>query len=292
MSSSLNEPQENELQESAAQALVADWNRNATRHETPCGGGALVWRHWPGGGPALVLLHGAQGAWSHWIRNLDALARRYSLWIPDLPGCGESTAATFDDHGAISQALAHGLRQLLGNELPALIVGFSLGGVVGAQLAARHPDVARRLVIVGSGGLGTPVGKISMQRVAGLEGSARQAALRHNLLQIMLARPASVDALAMHLLVLNARNCRIDARALVEPDLLEQALARVRCRVDAIWGEQDRVHFDPAVQHAAILKRAPRATMRIVANAGHWAMYEEPEAFNETLLELLGKELG
>ena len=272
----------------AAQAFVAEWEGRATRHETPCGDGALVWRHWQGNGPPLLLLHGAQGAWSHWIRNIGALSRHYDVWIPDLPGCGDSAVAAADDHESISQSLAQGLRQLIGNGMPATIVGFSFGGVIGAQLAARHPAVASRFVIVGSGGLGTPVGKISLQRASGLEGGARQAVVRHNLLEIMLSRPENADALALHLQVFNARKCRIDARPLVEPDLLLQALGSIRCRVDAIWGEMDRVHFDPAVQLAAILQRAPQATMRVVPNAGHWALYEESEAFNAALLELLG----
>ena len=47
----------------------------ATRAETPCGDGALVWHRWgPATGRPVVLLHGGSGSWTHWLRNIDALA--------------------------------------------------------------------------------------------------------------------------------------------------------------------------------------------------------------------------
>ena len=55
-------------------AIVADFECRARRFETPCGNGSLVWRTW-GSGPPVLLAHGGHGAWSHWIRNIDALAR-------------------------------------------------------------------------------------------------------------------------------------------------------------------------------------------------------------------------
>src|SRR3546814_1155899 len=50
---------------------------------TPCGDGQMVWRLW-GEGPPLVLLHGGSGSWTHWFRNIPALARRYRVIAADL----------------------------------------------------------------------------------------------------------------------------------------------------------------------------------------------------------------
>src|SRR5262249_60315872 len=49
----------------------------------------LLWRVW-GTGEPLVLRHGGSGSWTHWIRNIPALARHFELWVPDLPGLGSS----------------------------------------------------------------------------------------------------------------------------------------------------------------------------------------------------------
>ncbi len=61
-----------------------------------------IWRRW-GEGPPLVLLHGGAGSWTHWIRNIDALAADRTLWIPDLPGLGDSPLPPEPrDHAAIA----------------------------------------------------------------------------------------------------------------------------------------------------------------------------------------------
>src|SRR5579871_606784 len=104
--------------------LVADLDARAERFETPCGSGSLVWRRW-GAGPPLVLMHGGQGAWSHWIRNIDALAAERAVWAVDLPGSGDSADAPEETHEGISDVLAQGLRQLFGERLPVDVVGFS-----------------------------------------------------------------------------------------------------------------------------------------------------------------------
>ena len=52
-------------------------------------GRAMHWRIFGQGNP-LVLLHGGHGSWLHWIRNIDALSRDHMLFVPDLPGFGDS----------------------------------------------------------------------------------------------------------------------------------------------------------------------------------------------------------
>src|SRR5207247_11401703 len=58
-----------------------------TRAVIPCEAGAMVWRIW-GEGPPLVLLHGASGSWTHWIRNALPLSAGFRVLVPDMPGCG------------------------------------------------------------------------------------------------------------------------------------------------------------------------------------------------------------
>ena len=65
-----------------AAAIVADYEARCRRVETPCGDGTLVWRIW-GEGEPLVVGHGAQGAWSHWIRNIDGLTATRGVAVFD-----------------------------------------------------------------------------------------------------------------------------------------------------------------------------------------------------------------
>lgn len=272
--------------ERAPEEIVADFDARARRFETPCGEGRMVWRAW-GGGPPLVLTHGAHGAWSHWIKNIDALAQDRTVYAADLPGFAESDTPS-DPHtgpGYVAPVIA-GLRQLFG-ERAVDVMGFSFGGVMAAVAAAEAPELFRRLVLVDVGGLDTRFGDISLTRVRGTEGEARKAALTHNLLGMMLHAPESVDDLALLLQATNPPRGRVNPEPLVVPDKLLPVLPRIRCQIDAIWGEFDRPHPDPEVQAAVLRKVQPDLEFRVVPGAGHWAMYEGAEAFNAIARNLL-----
>ncbi len=267
---------------------LAALDAHARRVETPCGDGAMVWRVW-GSGPALVLGHGGQGAWSHWVRNIAELAAHYTVIAPDLPGHGDSAMPASVDHDVISADIAAAMRLLLPTDGKAEFAGFSFGGAVFTHFAARYPQFVRRVIIIGTGGLDTPHGHIDLGRVGGLQGEERRAAIKRNLLGLMLHHGESVDEMAMHLLVANGRQARLPVVDLVLPDKVALALPQLSVPIDAIWGEFDRPHPDPAVQEAVLRRSQPDCHFRVIAGAGHWAMYEKPEAFNAALLDMLSQ---
>ncbi|MEU4221814.1 alpha/beta fold hydrolase, partial [Actinoplanes sp. NPDC026623] len=100
-----------------------------------------------GGGPLLVLLHGLGGTGDVW-NGWSALLRRQwpGRWLaPDLPGHGGSApldAYTFD-------GLADAVAGLIAPDAPTVVLGHSLGGVVGLALAARRPAAVRGVVGLG-----------------------------------------------------------------------------------------------------------------------------------------------
>jgi pimeloyl-ACP methyl ester carboxylesterase len=248
-------------------AVVADFERRARVHGTPCGAGVMVWRAW-GEGPPVLLAHGSHGAWSHWIRNIDALAADRTVWAPDLPCYGDSAMAPEPDHPGFAGVVAAGMRQLMAPDLPVDIVGFSFGGVMATHLAALHPDLVRRLVLVDVGGLGTPLGQVHTERVRGLDGEARRAALRANLLGLMLHSPDSVDELALHLQAKNGFRGRFNPGHLVMPNGVLDALPQVTAQVDAIWGACDGPHPDPPAQETALRRLRPDMEFRVIPGAG------------------------
>lgn len=270
-------------------SILSVYEQRARVFETPCGDGSMVWHAW-GSGPPLVLAHGSHGSWSHWIRNIDALAAHHTIWVPDLPGFGASADPPQPANDAVSAVLAAGIRELIAPQLPLDAVGFSYGGVALAFMAGSHPGLVRRLVLIGTGGLGTPVGEVKLQGVRGLDGAARAAVNRSNLLGLMLHAAESVDPLALHLQAVNGRRGRLNVSAMVLPDKLVGALGRVRVPVHAIWGEFDRPHPDPPAQEAVLRRFNPDMEFRVIPGAGHWAMYERPEAFNAALLAILDRE--
>jgi pimeloyl-ACP methyl ester carboxylesterase len=275
--------------------VLAELESRARRVETPCGDGTIVWRVWDAedsGASALVLGHGGQGAWSHWVRNIDVLAKHYRVIVPDFPGHGESALPATEDHDGISKAIEGGMRELLDKGEKAIFTGFSFGGAVFTHFSVRHPEYFHRLIIVGTGGLDTPHGAIDLGRVGGLKGEERRAAIKRNLLGLMLHSPESVDEMAMHLLVSNGRRARLkDLPDLVIPDRVLRVLPQVTVQLDAIWGEFDRPHPAPHLQEEVLRRFQPDCDFRVIAGAGHWAMYERAEQFNATLLDMLARPL-
>src|SRR5262245_48383414 len=75
--------------DTSSAATVDALARTARKFRTPCSSGTMVWRVW-GAGEPLVLFHGGSGSWTHWIRTIPELSRHYELWVPDIPGLGDS----------------------------------------------------------------------------------------------------------------------------------------------------------------------------------------------------------
>ena len=121
-----------------------------------------------GDGPTLLLIHGMAGNSRTWRAVMPKLARDYRVLAPDLPGHGESAAS--GDYSLGNMAAM--LRDLLGalGIGRTTIVGQSLGGGIAMQLAYQHPELAERLVLVSSGGLGREVSW--MIRALSLPGAA------------------------------------------------------------------------------------------------------------------------
>ncbi len=274
----------------ATVALVRGIAAEAQRVETPCGDGAMVWRSW-GSGPPLVLLHGGYGSWTHWIRNVLPLARHFRVIAPDSPALGES-ATPPEPHTAESLAaiITAGLATVLPHGERVHIAGFSLGGVLGAHVAAELGDRVRGFTVVGSNGLGLVRSSTPLQRIP--EGAPEAAVLaihRYNLGQLMIADPDKVDELAVYLQSQNSPRARFRTRRLARSDALARALPEVTARLDGIWGERDataRPHLD---ERARILRSfQTKARFAVVPGAGHWVQYEAADRFNALIAEFAG----
>jgi pimeloyl-ACP methyl ester carboxylesterase len=277
----------------ATMAIVEGVAAEAQRIETPCGDGAMVWRVW-GGGPPLVLLHGGYGSWTHWIRNVLLLARRFTVIAPDLPGLGES-ATPPEPHTAegLAAIIVAGLRIVLPKDTAPHIAGFSFGGVLGGHVAAQlGGDRLRALTLVGSNGLGLVRQPTALQRVP--TGASQQEALavhRHNLGTLMIADPANIDELAVYIQSQNAPRGRVRSRRFSRADTLARALPLVKARLDGIWGERDATAYPHLDERARVLRSfQPQARFEVIPGAGHWVQYEGADPFNAVLAEIAGSD--
>jgi 3-oxoadipate enol-lactonase len=102
-----------------------------------------------GSGEPLLLIHGLGSSGADWALQVPALENAFRIIIPDLPGSGHSAplrqACSIGGLAASLWALCDHLGSPRIN-----IVGFSLGGAVGLEMALMRPDAVRRLALINS----------------------------------------------------------------------------------------------------------------------------------------------
>jgi pimeloyl-ACP methyl ester carboxylesterase len=265
----------------------AELERTAERLTTPCGAGSLVWRRW-GSGPAVVLLHGGYGSWTHWIRNIPGLAASYTVLAADLPGLGDSDPAPepYDGH-SLARIVAEGIDLLVPGRYH--LTGFSFGGLLGTLIAGADGTRVRSLTLVGAGGNvpgQAPVELVSWRRLPDTD--AQLAAHRENLGRLMFADPALRDEQAVRLQVANASRARTSSRPISRTSLLADTLPSVTAPVSAVFGERDATSRPTTAARIERLRALrPGITVHVVPGAGHWVQYEAAEQFDDLLHGIL-----
>ncbi len=259
----------------------------ASIHRVRCCSVPMVWRKFGQGSP-LVLLHGGHGSWMHWIRNIEALSAKHTLWLPDMPGFGESgdlkgQSDMADGFDRLIEAVATGIEGLLGSSTKFGLAGFSFGGLVAARIAARMTHVERLALLgaAGHGGRRRPAVEMANWRTD--DRSQMLMALRHNLGALMLYEQASIDALAMEVHERMCRATRFRSKAISRTPLLAPALDRFSGPTLLLWGEHDPTAVPVEAAHQ-IAAGKPNRDWCLVPGAGHWLQYERAHEVSQLLL--------
>lgn len=245
-----------------------------------------------GSGPALVMIHGTGGsAELNFGHLVPRLAARFTVVRPDYSGAGE----TVDPGGDLTT------ERLAGEVMAAVdaagvesfdLVGFSLGAAVAIELAARHPQRVRRLVLLAGFArsddarmqlefglwhdlaLSDPetlarwqmLTGFSPDFVSGLGSAAVEEAIADNVALRRwpdVARQADLDR------TLDVRDA---ARRIVRPTLV------IGCRLD---------HIVPPSHSRGLVELIPDARYAEL-ESGHIAVIEQPDAFLDLLTGFLG----
>ena len=244
-----------------------------------------------GDGPPVVLLHGNAHDRHDYDAVLPVLAREFTVFAVDWPGCGESPAPP-----APRESTASGLAALLPEIVerlgaaPATLIGNSVGGFSAARLALTHPALVRALVLVDSGGFTAhnPVSRLFC-RVKGTEVISRLVAERFPRFYLRRRTP-TVEAMLARSRA-HGRNpigIAIDAaiwRSFTAPehDLRSRASA-IRVPTMLVWGKHDPVL---PVRDAEAARRALPQAPFVVLDTGHVPFAEDPDGFLAAVLPFL-----
>lgn len=255
-------------------------------HKVQVHGQDVVWRRFGSGSP-LVLIHGGHGSWLHWIRNIECLSAHHELWLPDLPGFGDSETLTGDPHAPdrfdrLVGCVRACIERLFG-ATPLRIAGFSFGGLVAANVAARLSNVASLALLGPAGHGGARRQTVEMIKWRSDDPQAVAGGLRHNLQALMLHSARSIDGLAMEVHERACRATRFRSKAISRHALLGDALECLHQPTLLVWGEHD-VTAVPMEAAQRLASDVPYRDWCLIPGAGHWVQYERPQEVDKLLL--------
>jgi 3-oxoadipate enol-lactonase len=249
-----------------------------------------------GSGPSLVLCHGYTGSHQDWMFQVPVLAQKYQVVTIDHRGHGTSDAPSSADAYSIPT---------LGNDLYILLnyldiarcclVGHSMGGLVALQLALDQPQVVSSLVLVdtASGPVNIPGhadrrGELhAIARTDGMEAVFDYDAKNNPLSLRRFERyPRLFNRSKQRMLEMPVDGYVYIGQALSECEDLTRRLEEISVPTLVMVGEEDFPFQQPS---RTLAEDMPNAQLRVVPQALHCPQEEEPETFNQILLEFLTK---
>jgi pimeloyl-ACP methyl ester carboxylesterase len=255
-----------------------------------------------GDGPPLLFVHGLGGLWQNWLLNIPAFMGSHRCVALDLPGFGGSAVP----RGEISipgfARTADAVCDRLGIDCP-VVVGNSMGGFVGAELALSFPTRVAKLVLVSAAGLSTeyavrePVmaaarGWAALTAHTGVrsDGVVRRPRLRRAALQLVVRYPERLSLpLATELVRGAGAEGFVPAFEGLRAYSFRDKLPRIEIPVLIVWGRNDiLIPVDDAERFEQLIGENSRSV--IFDDTGHLPMLERPSRFNALLTSFIAGE--
>jgi 3-oxoadipate enol-lactonase len=237
-----------------------------------------------GSGSVVLFLHGIRGNRRNWQRQLDFFSDRFRAAAWDARGYGDSAdyegPLQFDQH--FSGDVLRVAEYLKAPKIH--LVGLSMGGRIARNFALRHPGRLKSLTLVstnpGFDAMSTP----EVQRFL----TERRTRTPQNL-QKLLGSKASRAAYA-ELLDSVSRIHDASYQKTLEASVAQDRAApieQIRVPTLVVAGEEDTVYPPELAREMA--QRIPGAELLMFERTGHLANLEQPERFNQAVLEFLSR---
>ena len=209
-----------------------------------------------GGGIPVVLLHGGGNDWHEWKNNINELATKYQVIVPDLPGFGLSQPP---DKPVSPQWFTSFLKNFLDTLklYKVVIMGHSVGAMIAIAFGAENPQYINKMVLVDAGG----IGKLSL--------------MGRILISIFRTTDRWQKKRRGHLILAGS-----------ETDwMVADKLPEIKCPVLILWGQRDP--YLPASQARVASHEITHAKLHIFPHCGHAPQRECTDEFNQLVLEFL-----
>jgi len=244
-----------------------------------------------GQGKPLLFIHGLASSSRSWKKQVPFFAQHYQVITFDIRGHGRSDRPLFEPYSIkLFAADAVELMRALGTD-SAHVVGFSMGGMVGFQLAVDVPEMVSSLVAVNC----CPEGSMRTFN-DGIECFRHMFFLPFNGMRnkmqngVKQPEPASdrkgpSQSVIQRMAVNNKLAYANAFGALVKWSVADR-LSAIRCPTLMIASDAD---FVPVSIKAGYLSKMPNAQLMVISNARHATPREQADEFNAMLLRFLSK---
>mgnify|MGYP000700223483 CR=1 FL=1 len=241
-----------------------------------------------GQGFPVIVLHGAGAGAVTWYPSIAAISKNFRVIAPDIVGYGESDKpnAAYDRAYFASWLKDYFLAMDISK---AHIVGLSQGGAIALQFAIENPGLVEKLVLVNSAALGAqPAFKPFLAMVwMNLFPSllSHRFASRYLLAKTECRDPNHIDYSVEVLKKSGGKNAFTQGRGAAVSAIPEESLRQIQNHTLIIWGEGDNFFSIGHGESAAQI--IPNAKLKRIKGAGHLSLMDQPEVFNNALIEFL-----
>ncbi len=223
-----------------------------------------------GAGEPVLLIHGGLGNADVWGFQVPALAEHYKVIVADSRGHGRSTRSDKPFGYALMADDYLALLDHLGIDKVAL-VGWSDGGIIGLDIAIRHPERLTRLFADAANYVPEGV-KPSVATDPTFNAYIERAGKAYAKLS---PTPDQFDAFVE----------QISKMWATEPHYTKDQLRAIKVPTTVFDGDHDEA-IEPA-HTAEIAALIPGARLVIMKDASHFAMWQHPQEFNQAVLDFL-----
>lgn len=245
-----------------------------------------------GAGTPVLLLHGF-GEDSKVLQPLfEALQQNHLVVIPDLPGSGQSAfdAGICGSIDGMADAML-GLMRSVTTE-PFVVLGHSMGGYIALSMAEKKPEVLLGFGLLHSTAFADSAEKKDTRRKAiqFIKANGSAAFLKTSIPGLFSEAFQQSNSAVVQQLVergdsfLPEALCAYYIAMLERPDRTH-VLANIMVPVLFVIGEFDKAAPMPDVMQQVHLPTLSH--MHILRHTAHMGMFEEPERFNESVVQFL-----